>query len=211
MSLKKSFRSFIERFCPKSNRASIKVFRERDRRAANFKEYAKHLDTDEKLNQFIDRLVEERIKEQKQERKNNPPPELSPIQREELVQQVKYLRKQAEKDMSKVIINSGLGFGAAWDAILNGRPAKGFYALDREGWNGADQYVRVIFASAPHPSVAPEANPINPYFNVVDSAQADGTLSSFAVIRTTQNKVFPWTPSQGDLFGTDYRVILISE
>ena len=109
--------------------------------------------------------------------------------------------------MKKNLIQSNLDFGSAWNKLISGDATKHKYVLSRTGWNGANQYVRVIFPQAPHPSDAPDAVPQNPYFRMADNnADADGTLSPFAVLKTTQNKVFPWTPSQGDLFAFDFEI-----
>ncbi|AXG66773.1 hypothetical protein HOU08_gp047 [Dickeya phage vB_DsoM_JA29] len=111
--------------------------------------------------------------------------------------------------MQKIVIESGLDFGDAWSKLLSNvhNDSKTLLVIDREGWNGADQYVRIISPQAPHPDDSPDAFPQNPYFTMRDNnADADGTFSPFAVLKTTQNKVFPWTPSQGDLFGKDWRI-----
>lgn len=117
--------------------------------------------------------------------------------------------------MNKTVIKENLDFGEAWQLMLTAelqlslQPGE-TVILDREGWNGADQYVRVIHPSAPHPEDSEGANPQNPYFRMADNnAAAEGTFASFAIIKTTQNKVFPWTPSQGDLFGRDYRISIL--
>lgn len=111
----------------------------------------------------------------------------------------------------KTVIQENLDFGTAWALLLKENELNlspgATVIIERMGWNGADQYVRAIYPQAPHPSDSPDAQPQNPYFRMADNnAAADGTFAPFAVIKTTQNKVFPWTPSQGDLFGKDYRV-----
>lgn len=111
--------------------------------------------------------------------------------------------------MNKTIIKENLDFGEAWSKLVSNvhNDSKTLLVIDREGWNGADQYVRIISPYAPHPEDSSEAFPQNPYFSMRDNnANADGTFSPFAVLKTTQNKVFPWTPSQGDLFGNDWRI-----
>ena len=123
----------------------------------------------------------------------------------------------AEVSMSKTkqVVKENLDFGEAWNILLSApiqldlKPGQ-TAILDREGWNGADQYVRILLPSAPHPNDSKDANPQNPYFRMADNnADADGTLAPFAVIKTTRNQVFPWTPSQGDLFGRDYRISIL--
>lgn len=116
--------------------------------------------------------------------------------------------------MNKKVILEGMDFGKAWSTLLQsdveGLQPGQTLIMDREGWNGADQYVRVLIPYAPHPNDSKDADPQNPYFRMADNnAAADGTFAPFAVIKTTQNKVFPWTPSQGDLFGRDYRISIL--
>ena len=127
------------------------------------------------------------------------------------------LARNFEVSMSKTkqVVKENLDFGEAWNILLSApiqldmKPGQ-TAILDREGWNGADQYVRILLPSAPHPNDSKDANPQNPYFRMADNnADADGTLAAFAVIKTTRNQVFPWTPSQGDLFGRDYRISIL--
>ena len=127
------------------------------------------------------------------------------------------LARNFEVNMSKTkqVVKENLDFGEAWNILLSApiqldmKPGQ-TAILDREGWNGADQYVRILLPSAPHPNDSKDANPQNPYFRMADNnADADGTLAPFAVIKTTRNQVFPWTPSQGDLFGRDYRISIL--
>lgn len=116
---------------------------------------------------------------------------------------------------NKQLVKENLDFGEAWNILLSARiqlslkPGQ-IAILERDGWNGADQYVRILLPSAPHPDDSKDANPQNPYFRMADNnADAEGTLAPFAVIKTTRNQVFPWTPSQGDLFGRDYRISIL--
>lgn len=114
-----------------------------------------------------------------------------------------------ESKMQKVVIEKDLDFGEAWSKLLANvhNESHTVLVIDREGWNGANQYVRIIVPSAPHPDDSPDAFPTNPYFTMRDNnAQADGTMSMYAALKTTQNKLFPWTPSQGDLHVKDWRI-----
>lgn len=80
--------------------------------------------------------------------------------------------------------------------------------VQRAGWNGAGQYVRLLSPYAPHPEDSPDAFPLNPYFKMWDNnAQAEGTFAPFLILKNAQNKVFPWFPSMGDLMATDWQVV----
>lgn len=117
--------------------------------------------------------------------------------------------QKEERKMQKVVIEKDLDFGEAWSTLLGNvhNDSHTVLVIDREGWNGANQYVRIIVPSAPHPEDSPDAFPTNPYFTMRDNnGEADGTMSMFAALKTTQNKLFPWTPSQGDLFVKDWRI-----
>lgn len=77
----------------------------------------------------------------------------------------------------------------------------------RAGWNGKGQYVRTLVPQAPHPDDSPEAVPSNPYFKMWDNnPQAEGTFTTFLILKNAQNKVFPWLPSMGDLMADDWQV-----
>lgn len=107
-------------------------------------------------------------------------------------------------------IANNVSFGQAWSHVMDAMRVideKKVLVIKRKGWNGDNQYVRPLVSGAPHPTDAPDAFPQNPYFKLWDNnAQADGTFNTFAIIKTTQNQVFPWTPSQGDLFAWDWEV-----
>jgi len=98
---------------------------------------------------------------------------------------------------------TGLDFSSALNWLKTGK------RLARAGWNGAGQYVSLLVPHAPHPEDSPDANPSNPYFKMWDNnAQAEGTFTSFLILKNAQNKVFPWFPSMGDLMATDWQVIV---
>jgi hypothetical protein len=63
-------------------------------------------------------------------------------------------------------------------------------AIQREGWNGRGQLVRVQMPDA-------QSKMTQPYSYI---QQADGTAAG-------GSRLVPWVPSQGDLFATDWRVV----
>lgn len=96
---------------------------------------------------------------------------------------------------------TGLDFSMALNWLKAGN------RLARAGWNGAGQYVSLLVPYAPHPVDSPDAKPFNPYFKMWDNnAQAEGTFTSFLILKNAQNKVFPWFPSMGDLMAEDWQL-----
>jgi hypothetical protein len=74
-----------------------------------------------------------------------------------------------------------MNFSKAWQKCLDG------VKIARSGWNGRDQY---IFIHLPYPPTGDDVFYYKPY----------------AEIKNSQNEIFPWTPSQGDLFADDWVV-----
>lgn len=75
-----------------------------------------------------------------------------------------------------------VNFGKALEEVKAGKK------ISRAGWNGANQFVCRIENIA---NTAPEL--VNGFKN-----------APYLVIKNAQNLVFPWTPSQGDLFAEDW-------
>lgn len=97
---------------------------------------------------------------------------------------------------------TGMNFGMALEAAKAGK------RISRSGWNVKGQYVRALIPQAPHPDDSPDAVPSNPYFKMWDNnPQAEGTFTTFLILKNAQNKVFPWLPSTGDLMADDWLVV----
>lgn len=77
-------------------------------------------------------------------------------------------------------------FGMALDAIKDGS------RVSRKGWNGKDQYVRMV---DPY---------MDPAFKLIENVNIDGTLMPFFALKNAQNGFIPWVPSIGDLLAEDW-------
>jgi hypothetical protein len=67
--------------------------------------------------------------------------------------------------------------------------------VSRDGWNGANQWIRYIDLYN------------DKHFAVVHHEDAIGDFSPFLVLKTAQNKLVPWTPSQTDQLAEDWFVV----
>ena len=64
--------------------------------------------------------------------------------------------------------------------------------LERKGWNGKGQYVRLV-------------DPYNDKaFQVFEKEELDGTLYPYFALKNAQNGFVPWVPSIGDLLAEDW-------
>ena len=64
--------------------------------------------------------------------------------------------------------------------------------LERKGWNGKGQYVRLV-------------DPYNDKaFQVFEKEELDGTLYPYFALKNSQNGFVPWVPSIGDLLAEDW-------
>lgn len=87
-------------------------------------------------------------------------------------------------------------------SILGGTPTFGFgeainylkrrFKVKRKGWNGKDQYVRLV---EPYSDKA---------FRVIEKESIDGTLCPYLALKNAQNGFVPWVPSTGDLLAEDW-------
>ena len=84
-------------------------------------------------------------------------------------------------------------FGEALETIKTGKKAQ------REGWNGAGQYV--YYVPAGHYAPCTEAGK--------ELVGADGKVSyrPYLALKTVQGDVVPWLASQSDLLSDDWRVL----
>lgn len=77
-------------------------------------------------------------------------------------------------------------FGMALDVLKDGG------RVARKGWNGKNQYVRMV-------------DPYNdPAFQIIENSNIDGTLMPFFALKNAQNGFIPWVPSIGDLLADDW-------
>lgn len=67
-------------------------------------------------------------------------------------------------------------------------------SVARNGWNGRNQYVRMV---EPY---------TDPAFKLIENEKIDGTLMPFFAIKNAQNGFIPWVPSTGDLIADDWYV-----
>lgn len=64
--------------------------------------------------------------------------------------------------------------------------------VKRKGWNGKNQYVRMV-------------DPYNDKaFQVIEKEEVDGTLYPYFALKNEQNGFVPWVPSTGDLLAEDW-------
>lgn len=64
--------------------------------------------------------------------------------------------------------------------------------VKRKGWNGKNQYVRMV---DPYDDKA---------FQVIEKKEIDGTLCSYFSLKNEQNEFVPWVPSTRDLLAEDW-------
>jgi hypothetical protein len=80
------------------------------------------------------------------------------------------------------------GFGMAIVYLKRG------HRVRRSGWNGKGMWIRRIDFSQ------------DAEFSYRENAYAEGTLMPFVVIKTPDNQLFPWNPSQQDMMADDWEI-----
>ena len=88
-----------------------------------------------------------------------------------------------------------MDFSAALIEVKSG------FKIQRDGWNGADQYVVIKsgYSSVP----ANESHALAHRVRVGELV----SIAPYLEIKTSDDVCFPWTPSQGDLMANDWRII----
>lgn len=86
----------------------------------------------------------------------------------------------------------GMTFSAALEAVKEGR------RITRSGWNGAGQYIWYV---------PPGSYPAR--MEAIKGVFPDDLVpyAGYLALKNAQNEVVPWTPSQGDLFATDWVIV----
>lgn len=88
-----------------------------------------------------------------------------------------------------------MNFGDAYQAL---RFAK--QPIARKGWNGKGMFVYMVEANA-YPATSRIAKT---HFG----EDALVPYGAYAALKNADGSVYPWTPSQGDLFADDWEVIV---
>lgn len=87
------------------------------------------------------------------------------------------------------------------------------YRIYREGWNSSNQWIRYINPYAPHPDTVQgcltiDTTTLNPYFKAADNNElAEGTMMPYLAIKTNNNQLVPWLPTQTDNLAEDWVVL----
>lgn len=76
------------------------------------------------------------------------------------------------------------------DAIKGLKAGKAKVA--REGWNGKGMFLALI---DPY---------LNKHYSITEKDDIDGTLLSYIALKTVQNGLIPWQPSQADMLADDW-------
>jgi hypothetical protein len=75
-----------------------------------------------------------------------------------------------------------MDFARAMDELRNGNVVK------RKGWNGKGMYLFLV----------------KEWMDQELGIDTDTSYATFVAIKTTDNKIVPWTASQSDIFATDW-------
>lgn len=67
--------------------------------------------------------------------------------------------------------------------------------VSRDGWNGADQWIRYVDLSNDRE------------FELIRTKEAVGEFTPFFVLKNVQGSLIPWTPSQTDQLAEDWFVL----
>lgn len=104
-----------------------------------------------------------------------------------------FLNKPASEIKSGVqnFVSKGIDFGHALAALKQGK------SIAREGWNGKGMYLYYVPAAS--------------YAAVTDAARKEfGELvpyGAYVAMKTAQNNVVPWQPSQADMVSNDWAIL----
>jgi hypothetical protein len=132
-------------------------------------------------------------------------------QRSKFVDGVKVENNKATNE--SVDLTGEVCFSKALAALKQG------FNITRQHWTFGSMklYVKLLNPYAPHPDFliqhittnqSIEDFVMNPYFKMADNNKfADGTMTSFMVVKTANNLIVPWTPDQADVLANDWIII----